>query len=112
MRRRKRKSSKIKVRRLSFGGWVWIIIIIICIIKIVIAERESSLLRENGICITAKVYATGYRFTYYYEFKVRNSYYTGKTISDGILEIGDTLAIVYLPSNPEINHPNSVIGLD
>ena len=112
MRRRKRKSSKIKVRRLSFGGWVWIIIIMVAIIKLIDTECTIRRLRKEGVCAIATVYAEGYRFARFYEFKVGNTCYTGKAASGAYLEIGDTLTIVYLPSDPEISQPNSVIGLN
>ena len=110
--RGKRKLSKIKVRRLSFGGWVLVIIIMIAIIMLIDTECTIRQLRKEGVCTIATVYAEGYRFARFYEFKVGNSYYTGKAASGAYLEIGDTLTVVYLPSNPEINQPNSVVGLN
>ena len=101
--RRKRKSSKVQSRKLSFGGWIWIIIIMVAIIKFIDTECTIRQLRKEGVCTTATVYAEGYRFARFYEFKVGNSYYTGKAASGAYWEIGDTL-----PSNPEINQGNRI----
>ncbi|WP_178265922.1 hypothetical protein [uncultured Phocaeicola sp.] len=71
---------------------------------------KGYLLKRNGQCVVGIIYKTGRRFTQYYEFKIKKKYYYGRTITDNNKKVGDSLIIVYLPSNPEIN--SSITGCD
>jgi hypothetical protein len=43
-----------------------------------------------------------------YVFHVYNGKYTGK-VDDDVLELGDSLAVIYMPNNPEVNRAESDI---
>ena len=74
----------------------------------VMAKRTIEIyqLRNGGICTKAiiqKKYTERHKKVRVYKFRVENKVYSGSSIYDWHLDIGDTLDIVYLPSNPKIN---------
>lgn len=74
----------------------------------VMAKRTIEIyqLRNDGICTKAiiqKKYTERHKKVRVYKFRVENKVYSGSSIYDWHLDIGDTLDIVYLPSNPKIN---------
>ena len=83
-------------------------------------KKQKKIFTRNNIIIAIIVifigaiginnFYTGRRFTQYYKFKIRERYYYGHTITDNDKKVGDSLIIVYLPSNPEIN--SSITGCD
>ena len=85
------------------------IIYIFCVfVFFVIAKRtiENYQLRNGGICTKAIIqnkYTERHKQVRVYKFRVGNKVYSGTSIYDWHLDIGDTLDIVYLPSNPKIN---------
>ena len=85
------------------------IIYVFCVfVFFVIAKRtiENYQLRNGGICTKAIIqnkYTERHKQVRVYKFRIGNKVYSGKSIYDWHLDIGDTLDIVYLPSNPKIN---------
>lgn len=85
------------------------IIYVFCVfVFFVIAKRtiENYQLRNGGICTKAIIqnkYTERHKQVRVYKFRVGNKVYSGTSIYDWHLDIGDTLDIVYLPSNPKIN---------
>jgi uncharacterized protein (UPF0333 family) len=69
-------------------------------------------LKSEGISIKGIVYdvqhvgAKGDIDTYY-KFKVGNKSFNNVSIYDGLLNIGDSISIVYLESDPSINRSSS-----
>lgn len=64
-------------------------------------------LGRDGICTTAVIYKNGKRCYMHYKFQVDGVAYYGKEWTSKT--IGDTVSIVYLPSNPKINRSNKII---
>lgn len=85
------------------------IIYVFCVfVFFVIAKRTIEIyqLRNGGICTKAIIqnkYTERHKQVRVYKFRVGNKVYSGTSIYDWHLDIGDTLDIVYLPSNPKIN---------
>lgn len=85
------------------------IIYVFCVfVFFVIAKRTIEIyqLRNGGICTKAIIqnkYTERHKQVRVYKFRVGNKVYSGTSIYDWHLDIGDTLDIVYLPSNPTIN---------
>jgi hypothetical protein len=110
-RRNVRLLEKKKQKKIFTRNNIIIAIIVIFIGAIGINNfYKGYLLKRNGQCIVGTIYETGRRFTQYYKFKIRERYYYGHTITDNDKKVGDSLIIVYLPSNPEIN--SSITGCD
>lgn len=91
------------IKNLSLKSWLMILLMGYWIYRIAVSAYERYRLEDEGICTIAVVYTIGFRFTRYYDFKVGQRYYRGSSISDGSKKIGDTLIVVYLPSDPSIN---------
>ena len=64
-------------------------------------------LERDGIYTTAVIYKNGKRCYMHYKFQVDGVAYYGKEWTSKT--IGDTVSIVYLPSNPKINRSNKMI---
>lgn len=78
---------------------------------------ENYRLKSNGICIKAKVIyknkvgGKGVIYTHY-TFMVLNKNYEGYSSDDDSALVGDSIMVVYLKSNPNINRSNSLLKID
>lgn len=108
------RSPKYKVRnRIVYV--IWIAFGLLFLIRGTKRTVENYHLKKEGICVQAVVYhkyQAQHKKVRCYEFRVGEKKYRGKTITDHKLKVGDSLTIIYLPSNPEINRSNTVINKD
>lgn len=68
-------------------------------------------LEKDGICtetVIREIYQEMHKKVGIYKFRVGDKTYSGRPIYVGS-NVGDTISIVYLPSNPKINRSNTVI---
>lgn len=63
-------------------------------------------LKNEGICTSAVITGNAKRGHRFYRFRVNGVTYQGKGWTDKT--IGDTLTVVFLPSNPKINRYNQM----
>lgn len=102
--------------RLSLG----LIFTIAVIIYVLYVGGEKTIenyrLKSNGICVKAtviyknKVGGKGVIYTHY-AFRVSNQNYDGFSSDDDLALIGDSITVVYLKSNPNINRSNSLLKI-
>lgn len=103
------RKSNVKRKKYAAVNIKNIIIYVLCGLMFFVAVKrtiEIHQLRKDGICTKAiiqKKYTERHKQVRIYEFRVEDRVYSGKSIYDRHLDIGDTLDIVYLPSNPTIN---------
>lgn len=65
-------------------------------------------LKNEGICTSAVITDNAKRGYMFYRYQVNGVTYRGKGWTDKT--IGDTLTVVFLPSNPKINRYNQTIS--
>lgn len=80
---------------------LWYIFGIFVLAKASYETYNNYRLENDGICATATIYANGKKGYMWYQFQVNGICYKGHEYTNKA--IGDTLTIVYLPSNPKIN---------
>ena len=98
---RRSKTFKEKIMDLSLSAWILIAALIYFLIFSLNITIENIQLKKDGVYTRACVIGYGRRFSRY-EFKVGLRYYRG-TGGPGYLDIGDSLTVVYLPSDPTVN---------
>jgi hypothetical protein len=75
---------------------------------------ENYRLKSDGICAKAKVTyknkvgGKGVIYTHY-RFEVSNKSYEGYSSDDDSALVGDSIMIVYLKSNPNVNRSNTLL---
>ena len=101
-----------RIKKLNIKFWLIILFIVYIVYCSSMRTYENYRLKKEGICTNGIIYERGSRSGYFYEFKVEQKYYRGSTTSasDISKEIGDSIIIIYLPSDPNINR--SQIFLD
>jgi hypothetical protein len=78
---------------------------------------ENYRLKRQGICVKAiileknHVGAKGIIYTHY-QYSAQGIIYQGISISDDNTNIGDSIVIVYLDSNPSISRSNSLLKIN
>lgn len=86
---------------------LWYLFGMIVLVKGGYETYNNYRLERDGICTTAVIYGKGRRFNKFCKFQVDGvTYYAEEWTSK---TIGDTVTIVYLPSNPKINRGNKTI---
>jgi hypothetical protein len=130
MKKKKTKGGKIHNQR-PFIGYLFLVLLIFYVLYEGGYETFINYnLKQKGICAKAVVYN---RYTFggkghvstVYKFVWKNQQYTGKSFNDAKyrqtnrwfktsddLVIGDTITVVFMESNPNINRSNSVIHKD
>lgn len=107
--KRNQKSHKI---RLSINKVIHIILLVYIACHILNLELENILLYKQGETSQAFVYrrtSKGRRGVNLYVFHISGLQYTGR---DSFSEVGDSIEVVYLPQNPEINRNAKSINKD
>jgi len=98
-------------KRLTLGKIVFIGSIIILLYALFNSIGGDILLKENGACIRGVLYKKTYggktKPSLGYKFFFNGKEHTGLVVQDGILKIGDSICVVYLPSFPSVNRPVS-----
>jgi hypothetical protein len=134
MKKSKNKNKPIKKEEISFSkiiSWLFMItVFFLCTYEVVRGTRTNHLLRKNGICTKAVVYSrenglrkngntrSSYRFywndTEYYGYSTlsSDSRTEGKTWINDKYTVGDTIIVVFLESNPNINRSNTQVEKD
>lgn len=101
-----------RIKRLSFKSWLIILFVVYVVYYSGMRTYENYRLKEEGVCISGIIYGRGSRSGYFYEFKVGQRYYHGSSISDSSKEIGDSITVIYLPSNPDINRSQNFLDMN
>ncbi len=96
--------------------WDWVLIIALIsliVYKVTVNTVNSYKVAAYGENKVAYVYATKnargtpYR---YYRFEVNERVYKGFSVSDPGFKIGESIMIVYLPSDPSINYSSTYVN--
>lgn len=113
-RRLKKKEQRKQRRKCAFSRNQLILYILTCTITFLIcrAEIQNILLYNHGKITKALVYK--YKSTRtgplsIYQFYVSETRYIGRDIG---LDVGDSIEVVYLPKNPEINRNAEMLERD
>lgn len=76
---------------------------------------NNNALKKDGKCIKAIItnkiwHPSSYRLEkgYYYYFRIENKEFEGHTFSQDY-EIGDSIDILYLQTNPNVNNPKDYL---
>lgn len=77
----------------------------------------NKLFKEKGVCGKAKVIgvfnSSGKMITdIKYEFRIDGIEYTNKNRGSSSYKVGDSIEIIYLVKNPQINKPNELLNID
>ena len=121
MMKKKKKNTAKNRKKTSFSHYLLIGIAIFFVIKVSTVTYYDFLLDNYGDYTIAEIYKykdmkkSGVRG--YYEFKVNEKWYKGWTTTLNDEKIYkkipyDTLTILYLPSNPEINRSKNGVEKD
>lgn len=103
----KKQRNPVRPSGTSSGGILCFICFCCFLIKGGYETYNNYRLGRDGICTTAVIYKNGKRCYMHYKFQVDGVAYYGKEWTSKT--IGDTVSIVYLPSNPKINRSNKII---
>lgn len=120
----KKKVNK-NVKKRSFNHYMSCLfgigIITFILVRISMITYYDLLLDSKGICTIAEIYKYKNirysRIKGYYEFNVNNKWYRGHatSLSNENLKnkiLHDTITIIYLPSNPQINRAKNAVEND
>lgn len=116
MNKVKQTKSKPKSNKLTFRGILVIVMISFLIIEFGKNAYDNFILKRYGIfteaVVTKKkhVGAKGAIYTHY-EFMTNGKHYQGFSVDDENAEIGDTLEIVFIKSNPKISKTSRFLGI-
>lgn len=94
----------LSVKKLSFKHLLLTLVLGYGACRIVFNAYNSYRLKREGEYTVGVVHAMGKNFACFYNFKVGQRYYNGVSLASALVDVGDSIVIVYLPYNPNINH--------
>ena len=102
--------------KIYIGNIFFILVLIYCIITVGKGTIEIHRLKSDGKCAEAVVLYKNNIGSHgvidsHYEFNVNGRIYNGSSDEENLAEIGDTIYILYLKSDPQINRSCSFLDI-